>query len=172
MLESHCCKCVALNMYVSVSLAPMCRCGCHIICSAQHLDWMCFCCKYQSQRWCTRSHDYFKGEEPVVRHVAFWLAVFTPWITRKCDWQQSCCNTDYSGWEVQLVQIFHCCCSHSWDFFFDIFIWTSVKLSKTQVTFWWNTSRWCGNITIVLHKTKVNVLNPATIVFSPRITQM
>lgn len=37
MLESHCCKCVALNMYVSVSLAPcarVCRCGCHIICSA------------------------------------------------------------------------------------------------------------------------------------------
>lgn len=105
------------SVCMSVSLWPLCIAVAVTSFVLQHLHQICCCCRYQSQRWCIRSHDCFKGEEPVVWHVAFWLAVFTPWITSVCDWLQNCYNTEESGWEVQLVEIFHRCCSHRQDFF-------------------------------------------------------
>lgn len=113
------------SICMSVSLWPPCVAVAVTSFVLQHLHQICCCCKYQSQRWCTRSHDCFKGEEPVVWHGAFCFIVFTPWITGTCDWQQNCYHTDYRGWEVQLVQIFHCRYSHSKTFFFDNFVWTS-----------------------------------------------
>lgn len=83
---------------ICMSVSPWSPCGAVAVTSfvLQHLHQICCCCKYQSQRWCTRSHDCFKREEPVVWHGAFWLTVFMPWITGKCDWQQNCYETYYS----------------------------------------------------------------------------
>lgn len=139
MLESHCCKCVALNMYVSVSLALVCRCGCHIICSAAFAPNL---LPLQVSKP-TAMHKVpwllQRRRSSCVWHEAFWLAVFTPWITGKCDWQQNCCDTDCIGWKVELVQILHCSSSsYSLDLSSGIFISSGIGLRLTIIFADWS----------------------------------